>query len=104
MATTPEGKVKAHVRRILDGAGVYHFAPAANGYGRVGIPDIICCYRGLFLAIECKAGKGKTTELQDREITHIRNRGGVALVINEDNYDDVTAALTALDASDRGTY
>jgi hypothetical protein len=104
MATTPEGKVKAHVRKILDAADVYYFSPAANGYGRVGIPDIICCYRGKFVAIECKAGKGKTTALQDREIASIKDRGGIALVINEDNYDAVTDALTAIDGLDCGAY
>ena len=104
MARTPEAIVKSVVRKMLDAADVYYFSPAANGYGRVAIPDIICCYRGLFIAIECKAGKGKTTTLQDREIANIKDRGGVALVINEDNYADVTDALTALDASDRGTH
>lgn len=104
MATTPEGKVKAHVRKLLDAADVYYFSPAANGYGRVGIPDIICCYRGLFIAIECKAGNGKTTALQAREITSIGDRGGIALIINEDNYDDVTSVLTSLDERERGNY
>ena len=97
MATTPEGKVKNQVRKILDAADVYYFSPAANGYGRVGIPDIICCYRGMFIGIECKAGKGKTTVLQDRELDNIKDRGGIALVINEDNYDAVTDALNAID-------
>lgn len=104
MATTPEGKVKAHVRKLLDAADVYYFSPAANGYGRVGIPDIICCYRGLFIAIECKAGKGKTTALQAREIISIEDRGGIALIINEDNYDAVTSVLTYLDTRERGNY
>jgi Holliday junction resolvase len=84
MAMTPEGKTKAAVKKILDQYGVYHFSPAANGYGRVGVPDIICCVNGYFLAIECKAGKGKTTALQDRELTAIRGAGGEARVINED--------------------
>lgn len=97
MATTPEGKVKNQVRKILDAADVYYFSPAANGYGRVGIPDIICCYRGRFIGIECKAGKGKTTILQDRELDSIKDRGGIALVINESNYDAVTDALNAID-------
>jgi Holliday junction resolvase len=100
MAQTPEGKVKAVVKKRLDAADVYHFSPAANGYGRVGVPDIICCYCGRFIAIECKAGKGKTTALQDREIASIKDRGGIALVINETNYDDVTDALTAIDRGD----
>lgn len=89
MATTPEGKVKAAVRKILDAADVYYFSPAANGFGRAGIPDIICCMNGLFVALELKAGKGKTTALQDREIAAINTHGGKAYVINEANIDDV---------------
>lgn len=81
---TPEAKVKTAVKKILDAHGVYHFSPAANGYGRVGIPDIICCVDGRYLAIECKAGAGKTTVLQDREIAAITKAGGVAIVVNED--------------------
>ena len=28
-------------------------------YGTAGIPDIICCYHGLFIAFEVKTEKGK---------------------------------------------
>ena len=94
---TPEGKVKAKVKKILDVYEVYYFCPATGGYGRSGIPDFVCCYKGKFIAIECKAGKGKTTALQDREIASIKDRGGIALVVNEDNYADVTNALTSVD-------
>ena len=78
---TPEAVVKKAAKALLDSEGVYHFSPAANGYGRAGIPDIICCVNGFFLAIECKAGKGKTTALQDRELGRIRTAGGAAVVI-----------------------
>jgi hypothetical protein len=89
MALTPEGRVKAAVRKILDAEQVYHFSPAANGFGRAGIPDIICCVNGAFIAFELKAGKGKTTALQDREIAAINGHGGIVLVINETNIDKV---------------
>jgi Holliday junction resolvase len=68
--------------------------PAANGFGRAGIPDIICCVRGFFLAIELKAGKGKTTALQDREIMAINIHGGKAMVVNENNIDEVKEVIT----------
>jgi Holliday junction resolvase len=58
--------------------------------GRSGVPDIICCVDGNFLAIECKAGKGKTTALQDVEIESIRRAGGTALVVNEFNVGAVS--------------
>ena len=64
MAATPEKKVKEHVKKTLDVMGIWHFSPYQAGMGRGGIPDIIACYRGMFVAIECKAGKGKTTALQ----------------------------------------
>ena len=90
MAMTPEGKVKARVVKVLKAHDVYYFFPATHGMGRSGVPDIVCCVDGNFLAIECKAGKGKTTALQDFEIESIRKAGGTALVVNEDNVGAVS--------------
>jgi Holliday junction resolvase len=87
MARTPEKVVKDKVVAILKDEGVYYFFPATHGYGRSGVPDIIACVDGKFLAIECKAGKNKLTELQVREIEAIRKTGGVAVVVNEENWD-----------------
>ena len=56
MAKTPEGEIKDQVRKVLDEMGAYYFFPAANGYGRTGIPDVIACVGGHFVGIECKAG------------------------------------------------
>jgi Holliday junction resolvase len=89
MAMTPEKKVKDKVVRILKDEGVYYFFPATHGFGRSGVPDIICCANGRFLAIECKAGTNKLTALQAREIETIRTAGGMAIVANEDNWDMV---------------
>ena len=82
---TPENKVKAAVVKLLNKYSAYYFFPATHGYGRSGVPDIVCCLKGKFLAIECKAGSGKTTALQDREIHKIRTAEGSAMVVNEDN-------------------
>lgn len=96
MAQTPEAKVKAKVRKILADAGVYYFSPAANGYGRAGIPDIICCVDGMFLAIECKANGNPPTELQRRELTAIQKANGVALIVDEYTIDAVTIVLHSI--------
>lgn len=85
---TPEGKIKEKVKRILDGEeGVYYFFPAANGFGRTAIPDIIICVRGKFLAVECKAGTKDATALQQRELSRIKDAGGTGIVINETNVE-----------------
>lgn len=93
MADTPEKKVKTRLKKYLDEMGIYHFSPFQAGMGRAGIPDIIGCYRGMFVAFECKAGKGKTTALQEREINAIRTAKGLAFVINEDNVDQIKELL-----------
>lgn len=97
MAQTPEGKVKAKVVKQLKELGVYYFSPVTGGYGRSGVPDIIACMNGRFVGIECKAGKGVTTALQDKNIESIRANGGTAIVINEDNVGSLTAILRIMD-------
>lgn len=84
---TPEGKVKKKVAELLKQYDAYYFFPAMGAFGRAGIPDIVGCYRGRFFAVECKAGKGKTTAIQEAEIKKIQSAKGYAFVINEDNMD-----------------
>ena len=96
MAATPEKKVKDKVVSILKDEGVYYFFPATHGYGRSGVPDIICCASGKFLAIECKAGTNKPTALQVREIETIRTAGGIAVVANEQNWDSIRGLVRSM--------
>jgi Holliday junction resolvase len=87
MAQTPERRVKSACVAVLEKHGAYYFFAPANGYGRSGIPDIVACHKGKFLAIECKAGYNKTTALQEREIANIHKAGGAAMVVREDTID-----------------
>lgn len=87
MAQTPEKKVKDKVVGTLKQKGAYYFFPATHGFGRSGVPDVVACVDGAFLGIECKAGKNKPTALQVRELEAIRMAGGVAVVVNEQNWD-----------------
>lgn len=93
MATTPEGRVKALIKKILKAHDVYYVMPVSNGMGQHGVPDFLCCVKGRFLAIEAKAGKGKTTALQDDHLRRINEAGGVQMVVNESNLDAVDTLL-----------
>lgn len=86
---TPEGKVKKKVIELLTSSGAYYCMPVTGGYGRSGVPDIIACILGKFVAIECKAGKNLPTALQLKAINDIRLAGGRAMVIYEDNLEDL---------------
>jgi len=85
MASTPEALVKKKIRKILDDNNVYYAMPIGTGYGNSGVPDFLCCIAGRFVAIEAKAGKGKTTALQDDNLRRIRAAKGAAIVLNEEN-------------------
>jgi len=89
MAKTPEKVVKDKVVSVLKSEGAYYFFPATHGYGRSGVPDIVACVNGHFLGIECKAGGNKPTALQLKELEDIRRSNGVAVVVDETNWDIV---------------
>jgi hypothetical protein len=89
MARTPEGKVKDACVALLQRYGAYYFFPVMGGYGRSGIPDIVVCFNGRFLGIECKAGSNAPTALQEREMAAIRAARGITLVIRETNVNEL---------------
>ena len=97
MAMTPEAKVKKKCTAKLKARGAYYFYPVTGGYGSSGVPDIVACYMGAFIGIECKAGKNKPTDLQKRNLDAILECRGVAVVINEDNISQVDDILNTIE-------
>ena len=83
---TPEKKVKQKVVKLLKSRGCYWFYPVASGFGSAGVPDIVCCYKGKFIGVECKApaAANRVTALQQKNLTHIRNCGGYGIVVSGD--------------------
>jgi len=92
---TPEGKVKAEVKKILKQYDVWYFMPVA-GRSVGGVPDFICCVQGQFLAIETKAGSGQLTPLQKATLISIDRAGGSTLVIHPENIESLRTALLML--------
>ncbi len=50
-------------------------------YGTAGLPDIIACIHGRFVAFEVKTPTGKLTKLQEITIQKIRDAGGHAFKV-----------------------
>jgi pantoate kinase len=96
MATTPEAKVKAKIKAILKAHNIYYAMPIGTGYGNSGVPDFLCCVNGKFLAIEAKAGKGKTTALQEKNLRQIQDSNGWSMVVDEESIEEVQIILNIL--------
>ena len=92
MAQTPEGKVKARVKKMLREHGAYFFMPVQHGYGTVTL-DFLVCLRGRFLAIETKAPGKKPTALQSICMNDIKAAGGHAMVVDGTSYEELDAWL-----------
>jgi hypothetical protein len=90
---TPEGKVKDKVKRLFKSMGVYYAMPATGGYGVSGVPDFLVCLKGKFIGVECKAGKGKPTALQLKNLAEIEASGGISVIVNEDNLEQFETAM-----------
>lgn len=82
----PEKQFENRLKEIISERGGWFVKYWGGGYfTRKGVPDLLCCYRGRFLAIEVKAENGKVSAEQTQEIAKIKNSGGIALVLRPSN-------------------
>lgn len=63
---------------------------------KAGIPDIIACVNGTFVAIEVKGPNGKPSELQKRNIRLINECGGIAYILYPHQFEKFKRAMKSL--------
>jgi hypothetical protein len=82
---TPEGKVKAKIKVILDQyrPNMYYHMPVQNGMGSPTL-DFVGCYFGRYFAIEAKAPGKNLTPRQELTTQTIRAAGGKVFVISSE--------------------
>ena len=80
MIMKSEQAIQSDRLKYLKSVGAYTIKVSAAT--KAGIPDIICCYKGRFIAIEVKRPEAKTnvSPLQVANITMIINAQGEAIV------------------------
>ncbi len=84
--------ILAYLRSIND---CFCWKEHGGMYGTAGLPDIICCYKGKFIAFEVKNAGGKVTELQKRTMGQINAAGGAAMLVR--SVDEVKTRLRDLE-------
>ena len=92
-----EGQLTSQIKNLLKSKGCYCEKIFGGGFQASGIPDILACYKGVFLAIEVKSPtkKGRASDIQKLKIKAIRKAGGFALIT--DNIEDVENILDYID-------
>ncbi len=80
-----ENKIKKYLRDI--GCWFIKYWGGAV-YTKAGVPDLLVCCGGLFLAVEVKGDKGKPSELQLYDIRKIIEAGGYGIVLYPNQFQD----------------
>ena len=79
-----ENKIKA----FLKSKGAYFIKTHGDRFSRVGVPDIIACVNGHFVAVEVKAENGKPSEIQLYHLDEIRKAGGCSFLLYPKDFEN----------------
>lgn len=103
---TPEGKVKAMIRKHLLAHGCkrvgvgetegdsFFWMPYQGPYSVKGVADFILCYHGRFVAIEAKADTDQTEHQKDFEAL-TKSAGGIYVVVRTEQ--DMVAFMECME-------
>lgn len=73
-----------NIKKYLDSVpNLFYWKEHGGQFGTAGIPDIIVCYKGRFIAFECKRKNDKLTILQKITLNKMLKAGGIALVVTD---------------------
>lgn len=92
-----EKSFENEIKKYLKERGHYYVKYFANAYTKRGIPDILACVNGRFVAIEVKATDGRSTELQEWNIHAIQESHGIAMVLYPHQMDEFKKIIENLE-------
>ena len=81
-----------HLKTVPD---CFCFKEHGGMYGTAGLPDIICCIGGRFVAFEVKQPSGNLTKLQEATIQRIKDAKGKAYKVS--SVEEVKSILANLE-------
>ncbi len=82
-----EKQFQNKVISFLKVQNIYYVKVWGGGYQKAGIPDLLCCIKGKFVALELKTEKGTATVLQKYNLFKIQEAGGYARVLRPSEFE-----------------
>lgn len=76
------------IKKYLDSKGCWLIKYFANRMTKSGVPDILTCVNGYFVAIEVKASNGRPSPLQYHHRDEIREAGGISIILYPEQFED----------------
>lgn len=84
------------VKKMLKQKEIWHFKVWGSMFQAAGVPDILGCCNGRFIALEIKDVNGKASKLQIHVIEQIKKSGGYARTVYPCDYDNLVSDLNLM--------
>lgn len=92
----PEARLQRAIQDELKRVGAFVFKVHGSEYMMAGLPDIVGCYRGIFIGVEVKMSGNEASKIQLRRLQEIERAGGVTCVAY--SVPDAMQVIHAIDA------
>lgn len=93
--TQPESRLQRKIQEALKRSGAFVFKVHGGEHMMSGLPDLVICYRGVFIGLEVKMPGGKVSPIQRLRHKQIREARGVCHVVY--GVDDALAVIALVD-------
>lgn len=84
------------IKKFLKDNGCFYIKYNPQQFGQAGVPDILACVGGYWVAIEVKRETGVVSELQKYKIKEIIKAGGIAFVTRPSGFEDLKKFIKGL--------
>ena len=77
-----ESSITRTIQKYLQKTGAWEYKTMGSPYTRTGVPDLLVCYKGVFIGLEIKVPGEDPTKIQQFEIAMIKKAGGISLSVS----------------------
>lgn len=85
---TEEAKFQKKIITYMESIGAFVTKFNASGISKTGVPDLLMCYKGRYLALEVKKESGTISDIQQWNLNQIRKAGGEAVCIKPSDFEE----------------
>lgn len=91
-----EAQFSREVTQYLESKGAIVNNQTGSMFSKVGVSDLLVCYKGFFIALELKVGSYPPDPLQISYLQKVREAGGFGLILR-DNIHELMVLLHCIE-------
>ena len=91
-----EAQFSREVTQYLETKGAIVNNQTGSMFSKVGVSDLLVCYKGYFIALELKVGSYQPDPLQISYLQKVREAGGFGLILR-DTLQELMVLLSCID-------